>query len=108
MNPDILGALIVAFSGLIIAFINYRISLYILTKMPNKYSFATIIRQVIQITFIVGVYFIGEALELNIIYLLIAAALGTTMPMFLFTKKLLKFNSKSNKKQTEKEDDTNG
>ncbi len=108
MSPDITGAVVAALTGVIIAFLNYQISKYVLIKMPEKYSFTTIIRQLVQVSFLVAVYFIAEKLNLNQIYLLIGAVLGTTIPMLFFTKKLLSFNGAVTKKEIRKEDDKDG
>ena len=80
----------------------------VLEKMPDKYSFVTVIRQVFQIGFLALVYFIGERIDnVNLVYLLVGAVIGMTVPMLFFTKKLLSVNSDFSKTQT-REGDENG
>ncbi len=108
MNQNIIGAIIAAAVGVCIAFMNYIISKAILEKSPDKYSMATVIRQVIQIGYLVIVYFVGEKILGDPMYLLIGAVLGVTLPMFLFTKKLLSFNETLYGKDKRKEEETDG
>lgn len=108
MNQNIIGAVIVAAIGVGVAFINYLISKAILTKSPDKYSMTTVIRQIIQIGFLVIVYFASEKTAYDPMYLLIGAVLGITLPMFLFTKKLLSFNETLYGKDKRKEEESDG
>ncbi len=107
MGNNIIGALVTAAIGLLIAFANYAISKKVLEKTPEKFSFISVIRQVLQIGFLALVYFVGTKIQsVDVMYLLIGAVLGITLPMFYFTKKLLTFNESLAK--TKKEDDANG
>ena len=100
MKLDIIGAVITAASGLLVAFINYLLSRQVLIKTPDKYALVTVARQVFQVGFLVAVYFIGTKLTaVNVIYLLAGAVLGITVPMIYFTKKLLELNNSSNRKE---------
>ncbi len=107
MNYDIIGAVVAAATGLLIAFANYIISKKILIKAPEKYSLITVVRQVIQVGFLAVVYFVGTKTGIaDPVYLLVGAVLGMTVPMFFFTKKLLSVNeSLQNKIKNEKEDE---
>lgn len=108
MNQDIIGAVIAALIGVGVAFINYLISKYVLIKSPQKYSFTTVVRQVVQVGFLVAVYLVGQRTAFDPIYLLIGAVLGMTLPMFYFTKRLLNFNEALHNKETGKEEDDDG
>ena len=108
MNQNIIGAVVAAAVGVGIAFVNYLISKAVLAKSPDKYSITTVMRQIIQVGFLVIVYFAGEKTEYDPIYLLIGAVLGITLPMFLFTKKLLSFNETLYRKEKGKEEETDG
>ena len=101
MNQDIIAAIITFALGFVIAGLNYLLSRAILKKCPEKYVFSTIIRQVIQILYIVAVYFVSTAIQFNSWYMLIGAVLGITVPMFFFTYKLVKLNQSTNSKETE-------
>ncbi len=108
MIGNIVGALICLVIGSGVAFINYLISKHTLIKSPKNFSAVTVLRQFVQVGFLVLVYFIGRNLPYDVLYLLIGAVLGITISMFYFTKKLLKLNEASNKKGNGKEEDNNG
>ena len=55
----------------------------------------SIVRQIINIGYLVGVYFVSSIVSVDLKYLLIGAALGITIPMFYFTNKLLKITNKT-------------
>ncbi len=100
MKPDIVGAAVAAGLGVLIAVINYLLSRQVLMKAPEKYAFITVTRQVIQIGFLVLVYFAGSRLtDADVTYLLVGAVLGMTVPMLYFTKKLLALNDKEKGKE---------
>lgn len=108
MNYNILSTVLTAGAGFIIAFLNYMLSKTVILKSPDKYSVITVLRQIIQIGFLVAVYFVGKKFEaVNITYLLIGAVVGMTVPMLFFTKKLLSVND-SIKNVKNREEDENG
>lgn len=109
MLPDIIGAIIAAIAGFLIAFINYTFSKKMLIKAPDKFLTSTMARQVLQVLFLVLVYFIGTKTTFaNVTYLLVGAVLGMTIPMIYFTKKLLNLNKAIATKKEEKEVETDG
>ena len=109
MIANIIGAVIAAAVGLLIAFANYVFSKKVLLKAPEKYSGSFVIRQILQVTYLVLVYFIGSKTQIaDPMYLLAGAAAGMTVPMFFFTKKLLLLNDTIKTKKTEREDKTDG
>lgn len=109
MIANIIGAVIAAAVGLLIAVANYIFSKKVLLKAPEKYSGTFVIRQILQVTYLVLVYFVGSKTQIaDPMYLLAGAAAGMTVPMFFFTKKLLSINNAVKTKKTEKEDKTNG
>ena len=83
------------------AYINYAVSKYLLKTRPDMYTGGQIIRSVIQIGYLALVYTLGGYTPWDRVWLLIGGCLGITLPMFYFTYKLVKLNSK-------KEDDNNG
>ncbi|MBR5246574.1 MAG: hypothetical protein IKV25_04295 [Clostridia bacterium] len=107
MSHNIIGALVTAVIGMLIAFVNFSFSKKVLEKAPDKYALITVARQVLQIGFLAIVYFVGIKIQVaDTMYLLVGAVLGMTLPMFYFTKKLLTINEAFVK--TKKEDDANG
>ena len=109
MAANIIGAVVAASVGFLIAFINYVFSKKVLLKTPDKYSGTFVVRQIIQVAYLVLVYFIGSKVQVaDLIYLLVGAVAGMTIPMFFFTKKLLSVNDAMKTKKTEKEDEADG
>jgi hypothetical protein len=109
MSHNIIGALTAAAIGFLIAFVNYLISKSVLVKAPQKYSFITVVRQIVQVGFLALVYFVVTKIQIvDSTYLLVGAVLGLTLPMFCFTKKLLLINEKNSSNTKEKEVETDG
>ncbi len=93
MSHSIVGAIITAVIGFLVAYVNYILSKKVLIKAPEKYSVITVVRQVLQVGFLAFVYFVGTKIQvINPTYLLVGAVLGLTLPMIYFTKKLLSIN----------------
>lgn len=100
MKLDIAGAAAAAVLGVLVALVNYLLSKQVLKKMPDKFALVTVARQVIQIGFLVAVYFVGTRLtDADVTYLLVGAVLGMTVPMLFFTKKLLALNAQMKGKE---------
>ena len=109
MNHNITGAVITAAAGVLISFANYDMSKKVLIKAPERYSLITVARQILQIGFLVLVYFAGEKTQLaDPTYLLVGAVAGMTVPMLFFTKKLLDVNNTAQKQKNEKGGDSDG
>lgn len=109
MFSNIIGAVIAAAVGFLIAFVNYIFSKKVLLKAPDKYSATFVIRQILQVAYLVLVYFIGSKTQIaDIVYLLVGAVAGMTIPMFFFTKKLLSLNEAIKTNKTEKEAEADG
>ena len=109
MNHNIIGAIVAAIAGVVIALINYILSKKVLINAPKKYSLITVVRQILQVGFLVVVYFTGTKTQLaDPVYLLIGAVLGMTVPMIYFTKKLLLINETEAKAKNKKEDEADG
>lgn len=74
MSYNIIGAVTAAVAGVLIAFVNYVFSKKVLIKAPEKYSLITVARQILQVGFLVIVYFVGEKTQLaDPVYLLAEA-----------------------------------
>lgn len=109
MSYNIIGAVTAAVAGVLIAFVNYVFSKKVLIKAPEKYSLITVARQILQVGFLVIVYFVGEKTQLaDPVYLLVGAVAGMTVPMFFFTKKLLVINNSTVNTAKEKEAEADG
>ncbi|MBQ7116604.1 MAG: hypothetical protein IJN88_00150 [Clostridia bacterium] len=108
MTHNIIGAVICALAGLLIAFGNYAFSRRVLEKSPDRLALATVGRQIIQVGYLIAVYLVGTRLTVNPFYLLVGAAAGMTVPMLFFTKKLVSFNESLAVKAKKREEDENG
>lgn len=106
MNESIVGAIITFALGIIIAGLVFLLSKAILTKHPEKFMFSTILRQAIQILYIVAVYFTAPHTPWDLWYVLIGAVLGVTIPMIYFTHRLVRINATI--EESKKEGDNNG
>lgn len=106
-DSNLTGAAAAFLLGVLICFGNYIISGYFLKKHKEKYHFVSFIRQPIQILYIVAAFFLAPYTPWDRTYLLIGASLGVTLPMFIFTYRLLKANKKENP-ATQKEADKDG
>ena len=77
--------------GALLAFLNYRISRCFLKKDEGSFALVSVLRQLLNITFLAALFFIGQYTSLNQLYLLIGGALGITLPMLFFTPRLLRY-----------------
>lgn len=108
MNENIVGAIITFVLGIVVAGLNFLLSKAILTKQPEKYAHSTILRQIIQILYMVAVYFVTPYTPWSLWYTEFGAVLGITVPMIFFTHKLLQLNASMNTKDNKKEGEDNG
>ncbi len=92
MAENIIVSVICFILGIGISALNYLISKKMLLNHSDKYSYVTIIRQIIQVAFLVAVYVLAVVFKLNPVYALIGGVLGNTSSMVFFTKKLLNVN----------------
>ncbi len=90
MNHWLVGAAAAFVSGVCVSFLNYHVSLLVLRKKPQALPMTSVVRQFINVAFLVAVYFLAPHTPWNLIPLLIGAALGTTLSMFLFTYLLVR------------------
>ena len=107
MNSNFVGALIAFAAGALICFGNYLLSEYFLKHKKDKFSAVSLIRQVIQVGYLLAAFFLAGYTPWDRTYLLIGAALGVTLPMLISTYKLLKTNSSDEKINTT-EDNADG
>jgi len=92
MSHWIFGVLAAFIFGAVIAYVNYRISQAVIKNRPQMYSSISVVRQVIHIAGLVAVYFLAPLTPWDRTYMLVAAVLGMTLPMFYFTYRLMKKN----------------
>ena len=107
MDNNLFGAAISFILGIGISFANYRLTDMFLKKVPDKFSVVFVLRQALGVLYIVALYFLAPYTPWDRLYLLVGAALGITIPMFIFTAKLLS-GTDNTKNMKEKEEDNNG
>lgn len=107
-DNNFVGAVLAFIPGLVIAFCNFRLTEFFIKKFREKFPLVSLIRQFGQVVYLVAVFFLAPYTPWDRTYLLAGAALGVTIPMFFFTYKLLKGNSKDILKDEKKEDDADG
>lgn len=90
IEKNIIGAVIAFAAGVGIAAINYAISRYFIKNHPSKFVVMQTVRQLIQVLYLVLVFFVGTKTPCDVTYLLIGGALGITLPMAYFTFRLVK------------------
>lgn len=107
MENNFVGAAIAFVLGVVICFGNFKLSEYFLINHREKFHSVSFIRQLVQVIYIVALFFLAPYTPWDRTYVLIGAALGITLPMFLFTYRLLKTN-KNNTSEAEKGDEKDG
>lgn len=75
--------------GYAVAAASYYVAKIIMKKNIKLFYVASVLRQVLQIGYLVAVYFALKALNVNLMVPFVFAALGITVPLFYFTKKLV-------------------
>ena len=67
--------------------------------IPVSYThlITAVIRQVINVAYLAAVYFVSSAVLSSVVYPLVGAVVGLTVPMFIFTFKLVKKNDSAEK-----------
>lgn len=91
------GALFAFLGGVLVGGICYLVSRQMLARAPSRVSAFSIVRNLIQIGYFLGVYFLAPVLPWDLIPLLIGAALGITISTLCFTARLVKVASKGQK-----------
>ena len=107
MENNFVGALLAFIAGAIVCFVNYKLSDYFIKRHKNMFSLVSVIRQIIQVGYLVLLFFISGYTPWDKTFILTGGCLGVTIPMLVSTYKLLKTN-KAEAESEKKEDDTDG
>ncbi len=92
MNANWVGAALAFLMGAGIAAVNYFISRFMLKRHPAQYAATSLVRQLLQVAYIVLLFFLGDRTPWSKPWLLIGGVLGVTLPMLFFTMRLLKLS----------------
>ena len=99
MKINLLGAVLAFLIGVGISAINFAISKYFVKHKPEHFAAVQLVRQPIQIAYLLLIYFFAAYTPFDRLWLLVGGALGITVPMLFFTVKLVKLNDSVNKKE---------
>ena len=99
IGSNIFGAVLAFCVGIAVAAINYAISRRLIIKRAEMYAGMQVVRQMINVAFLVALYVLGAYTPWDRIWLLVGGCLGITLPMFCFTYKLVKLNDSLRKKE---------
>ena len=103
MDANWVGALLSFLVGVGIGAICYAISRYMLLHHPRHYAVSDVARRIIQVGFLVAVFFLGDYTPWDKLWLLVGGGLGITLPMIWFTYRLVKLNDSLSKKGDEQD-----
>ena len=92
MTENLLGAVLAFAGGVAVATLNFFISKWLLTHKPGAYASSQILRQLLQIGYLVLLYLGGGKTPWSPLWLLVGGCLGVTLPMAWFTVKLVRLN----------------
>ncbi len=106
MPRDIIAALAFLAGGCAVSYLNYLISRMIIRKKPNILASSAVIRQIINIAYLAAVYFLTPMTEASLMYTIVGAVIGLTVPMLILTAKLVKEIDNVNKTNANNTDDT--
>lgn len=87
--------------GVLISYLNYRISLYFLKRKGSGYAISTVIRQTFNVAYLILLFFVGREMQSGREILLVAGVLGLTLPSPFFTARLVKAETGKNSKKEE-------
>lgn len=92
MYTNIFGAILAFGIGVLIAALNYAFSRHIIIKKPAQYAIMQIVRQWIQVAYLIVLLVAGKYTPWDTNWLLVGGCLGITLPMIWFTYRLVKLN----------------
>ena len=101
MDAPVIGAALAFLGGTAVAAVNYAINLRTLRKNPAALASVSILRQALNVAYLVAVFFLCRVLPWGSVPLLLGAALGLTIPSFLFAFLLARVNDRQKAAQSE-------
>lgn len=99
IGTNFFGGLLAFCIGAAIAAGNYAFSRYILKRHASKYAGLQIVRQLVQVGYLVLLFALGGRTPWDTVWLLVGGALGVTLPMLWFTYRLVKLNDSMHRKE---------
>lgn len=96
MENGIVGAVFTFVAGVGVSFVNYLLSRTFMRRKPDAFPTVSVLRQTVNVAYLVAVYFIAPYTPWDRISLLVGAVLGSTLSLFVFTYLLVKNNNNKN------------
>ncbi len=108
MQSDLFGAFVAAAGGFALGALNYCISKFVLKKHPAHFSSVTVLRQSMQVLYLVLLFVLGDRTPWNKLYLMVGGVVGFTLAIVWFTHRLVRMNEEIAAKSTGKEESQDG
>lgn len=113
MKSVLVGFVLALAGGAAIAALNDRLARAALRKGAAQLSALFVVRQILNVSYLAGLFLLSGILPWDMAALLIGGALGITLPSFFFARRLVKLNDALNReerdggmKQLERSDET--
>lgn len=107
MHHPIVGGILAALPGVLIAWVNARLTAKVAKSGTTSLSLIPVLRMVLSIGYLALVYLVSPHLPWDRLWLLAGGCVGLTLPMFFFTFGLLKqLNTESKQAETSAEEET--
>ena len=90
MPDSIIGALLAALLGGVIAYVNYRLTAHTTDNPNERFAGVSIIRQMLNVGYLAAVFFLAPYTPWDRIWMLAGAVAGLTLPILIFTFLLLR------------------
>lgn len=90
MADSIVGALLAAMCGGIVAYVNYHLTSHVAGNPNERFAVVSVIRQLLNVGYLAVVFFLAPYTPWDRIWMLIGAVIGLTLPTLIFTFLLLR------------------
>jgi len=101
MEAPFIGGMLAFLGGTVISAINFAVNLLVLRWKPSALPSMSVVRQVLSIGYLAAVFFLSQVLPWEHVPLLLGAALGLTIPAFLFSFLLARINDRQKARQSQ-------
>ncbi len=98
MEHFAVGAALTFALGVLVSYINYRLTLTFMKKRPDAALVPSLLRQLMNVLYFMAVYFAAPYTPWERVPLLVGAAAGATLSLFLFTFLLVRGMKEEEKK----------
>ncbi len=106
MTEYIVGGVISLVFGAALSSANYLVARRLLRKNNDRIAVSSILRQTLNIAYLVAIYFLSNVLPWPLEAMLVGGALGVTVPSFFFAARLARdMRSPAGESKAEREND---